>query len=88
MHDITQVLKSILIDELDLGLDAVALTETTPLLEDGLDLDSIVIVEFVGIIEDRFGFQFDDTDLRTSSFQDLTTLARIVQKRTSNLSRT
>jgi acyl carrier protein len=83
MHDVAKILKSILVDEMGLGLDAAQITETTPLLEGGLDLDSVLIVELIGLIEHRFGFRFEDADLRTSSFQTLAILAGIVRKRIS-----
>jgi acyl carrier protein len=53
------------------------------LLEGGLDLDSITIVELIGRIEARFEFQFADTDLRTRSFASLRALAQVVLRRLS-----
>ena len=79
--EIVATLKRILTEEMDLGLDAGSFDATTPLLEDGLDLDSIVIVELITSAEDRFGFEFDDTDLRESNFKSLDTLAAAVERR-------
>jgi acyl carrier protein len=74
-------LKAILTEDMDLGLDSEKIDPDTPLFDGGLDLDSIVIVELIGAVEEKFGFQFEDADLRTSSFQDLASLAEVVQKR-------
>jgi acyl carrier protein len=80
--DVATTLKSILVDEMELGLDAGQVTATVPLLEDGLNLDSIVIVELISVVEHRFGFEFQDEDLRTSSFENLEALAQVIEKRT------
>ena len=74
-------LKSILVGEMDLGLEAEKVTLTVPLFEGGLDLDSIVIVELISIVEDRFGIVFEDEDLRTSSFENISILAAVIDKR-------
>ena len=80
--DVATTLKSILVDEMELGLDAGQVTATVPLLEDGLNLDSIVIVELISVVEHRFGFEFQYEDLRTSSFENLQALAQVIEKRT------
>jgi acyl carrier protein len=78
---IAAALKSILTEEMELGLDASAFDTATPLLEKGLDLDSIVIVELITSAEDRLGFEFADSDLREANFQDLETLAAAIERR-------
>jgi acyl carrier protein len=70
-----------LADEMDLGLVAHQIDENVPLLEDGLGLDSIVIVELIASVERRFDFEFQDADLRTSSFESLTALAGVIRRR-------
>jgi acyl carrier protein len=81
MTSTLETLKAILTEDMDLGLSADSLNQGTSLLEGGLDLDSIVLVELIGAIEERFDFQFDDADLRTSSFENLGSLAAVIEKR-------
>lgn len=78
---IIPTLKAILVEDLNLSLDRNRIDEHAPLLEDGLGLDSIVLVELIGIVESKFGFQFQDSDLRTASFKNLRTLAETISKR-------
>lgn len=78
---IIPTLKAILAEDLNLNLDKARIDEHVPLLEDGLGLDSIVLVELIGVVESKFGFQFQDSDLRTASFKNLRTLAETISKR-------
>lgn len=78
---IISTLKAILAEDLNLNLDKTRIDEHVPLLEDGLGLDSIVLVELIGVVESKFGFQFQDSDLRTASFKNLRTLAETISKR-------
>jgi len=58
--------------------------ETDSLFEDGLGLDSVAIVEFITILEVRFGVQFSDTDLTSEMFRNISTIADFVlQKKAS-----
>lgn len=76
-HVIRQ-LKSILVKDLELNLREDDIPDDVSLLEGGLALDSVVIAELIGKIEDQFGFRFDDDNLRESLFDNLTTLAELV----------
>ena len=58
--------------------------EHTPLLDGGIGLDSIMIVELISDIERRLGFEFHESDLRTNSFQSLRTLAQVIVARLQN----
>ncbi|MBN1238254.1 MAG: acyl carrier protein [Gammaproteobacteria bacterium] len=80
---VIDALKWILADEMDLGLTADQINATVPLLEDGLNLDSIAIVELIAVLEERFAFQFHDADLRTASFANLEALAKVITARTA-----
>jgi acyl carrier protein len=50
-------------------------------LEDELGVDSVALIELIGLIEDRFRFAFSDSDLRPSSFRSLGALARLIAAR-------
>lgn len=82
--DVVQVLKTTIAEDLDVNLSADQIDESVPLLDGGLELDSVVIVELIGAIESRLGFEFEDSDLRTRSFQSLRTLAEVILARLAN----
>jgi len=71
-------LKTILVKDLGLNLRESDIPDDISLLEGGLALDSVVIAEFIGHMEDQFGFRFDDQNLRVDLFENLTTLAEFV----------
>ena len=74
-------LKQLLVEELDINLKIEQLADDVALLEEGLALDSVLIAELITLIENRFGFQFDDQDMNTDTFRDLTTLANFIASR-------
>jgi acyl carrier protein len=74
-------LKTILAEELNLNLNADQIDENAPLTDGGLNLDSVVIVELIGLVESRFNFEFQDADLRTATFANVRKLAEVVAKR-------
>lgn len=77
-QEIVRELKEILVRNLDLDLELDAISDDVSLLEDGLALDSVVIVELITHVENRFGFQFDDQNLRSENFANLTVLAELI----------
>ena len=81
MEAIVIILKNMLANDLGLNLRVEEIDETAAMLEEGLNLDSIVIVELIALVEERFGFEFADEDLRTASFANLQTLAQVIERR-------
>lgn len=71
-------LKGILAEDLDIHLTRDDIGDTASLLEDGLALDSVVLIELIGQIEEKFDFQMGDEHLRPSLFENLTTLAEFI----------
>ncbi len=61
-------LKQIIANELDVNIRAEEIDSDAPLFEEGLGLDSVVIVEFITLIEERFGFRFSEDDLNMELF--------------------
>ena len=74
-------LKSVLVDDMHSKVERDQIDSSTALMDGGLDLDSVAIVELIGAVEDRFGIQFDDSDLRMTTFQDVNSLAQVIAKR-------
>jgi len=87
LADIIAALRRMLVDELDVRLTAEMVTDDVPLLERGLGLDSIVLYEFITLIEKRFGFEFADQSLDTKVFANLTVLAQHLHDATATAGR-
>jgi acyl carrier protein len=71
-------LKTILAEDLDIHVSKSEIRDDVSLMEDGLALDSVVLIELITHIETQFGFQLGDENLRTELFDNLTTLAEFI----------
>ncbi len=71
-------IKRIVIDDLDVNLRYEDLDETLPLFEEGLALDSVILVELIGFIEKRFDIVLGDETLNLETFQNLQSVARVI----------
>jgi acyl carrier protein len=49
-----------------------------PLFEEGLGLDSVVLVELISFIEKRFNIQLGDEALNMDTFKNLRSVAQVV----------
>jgi acyl carrier protein len=83
MDIIIEQLKTIIAERLDTNIKREEITPDVSLLEDGLGLDSIMVVELVSSIEEHFSFQFEEDELDLRLLTNLRTLATFVaSKRT------
>jgi len=80
-NTVIQTLKTLLATKLPSNRAAETIDDDEPLMEGGLNLDSIGIVELIGLVESEFAFQFDDTDLRTATFENVRSLADVIANR-------
>ncbi|MEE8302532.1 MAG: phosphopantetheine-binding protein [Candidatus Tectomicrobia bacterium] len=73
-------LKKLLVERLRLASDRIeSLGLDSPLLKDGLGLDSLDCIELLLGIEDEFGLSFDETEEEwMSHFSCLQTLSKLV----------
>ncbi len=74
-------LKHILANDLDVNLTVEDIDGESSLFEDGLGLDSVSVMEFITLIEERFGFQFSDSELNIESFKSLNILADLISNK-------
>ena len=82
MTEQVQVLESvkrIIVDDLDVNLTYEELDETLPLFEEGLALDSVILVELISFIEKRFNIELRDDALNMETFRNLQSLAKVIQ---------
>lgn len=73
-------LRRIVADDLDVNLSYDEVDPTVPLFEEGLALDSVVLVELISFVERRFGIELRDDALNMETFETLETLARVVHR--------
>ena len=78
MELVIEQLKTIIAERLDTNISREEITPDVSLLEDGLGLDSIMLVELVGLVEENFGFQFTEEELDLKVLTNLRTLATFV----------
>jgi acyl carrier protein len=71
-------LKTIISEELDVNLKPDDIDADASLLEGGIEIDSIAIVELIAIVEEKFSILFDDDDLVPESFSTVNNLANVV----------
>lgn len=84
---VLQQLKQILVEDLDLHLDVDEIDDDAVLLEGGLGLDSVVLVELITYLEKRFDIHFDDSNLEAESFENLGALADLVLRERAAISK-
>jgi len=77
--EITQKLKKIIAEQLDVNIQANEIADDVGLLEEGLGLDSIVIMELITLVEENFGFHFEESDLNMEHFLNVQTLSHFVE---------
>jgi len=81
MNKITERLKQIIAEELDINVKMENIRTDVGLLEDGIGMDSVAIMEFISIIEEKFGFQFSDSELSMEPFKNLTVLSEFIAEK-------
>jgi acyl carrier protein len=75
---IIKQLKNLIVEKLDVNLTFEEINEDMSLFEDGLGLDSVILVEFISIIEEKFHFQFTEDELNPELFSNLSILAKFI----------
>jgi acyl carrier protein len=80
LSGIIDQLRKMIAHELDVRIAESQIDATVPLLEGGLALDSMVLFEFLTLIEKRYGIEFADQNLRPEVFENLTVLASHLQR--------
>jgi acyl carrier protein len=73
-------LKHLIADELDVNIQLAEIGPDVPLLEDGLGLDSIAIVELITLIEEKFAIEFGEDDLNIDAFANIRTLSQWIEQ--------
>lgn len=77
---VIEKIKRIVVEDLDVNLAYEDLDETVPLFEEGLGLDSVVLVELISFIEKRFNIELGDEALNMDTFKNLRSVARVISE--------
>ncbi|MFZ4849477.1 MAG: acyl carrier protein [Caldilinea sp.] len=78
MDEIVEQLRTIIAEQLDANLRREEITLDVPLLEEGLGLDSIMVVALITLVEETFHFEFAEDELELGVMANLRTLAAFV----------
>jgi acyl carrier protein len=82
--DLEQVkikLRQIIVNDLECNIRLDEISDDVSLYEDGIGLDSIAIVNFVVIIENRFGITFEEGEINAGLFSNINNLSVLVSSK-------
>ena len=77
---VLEQVKRIVAEDLDVNLSYEEIDDTVPLFEEGLALDSVILVELISFIEKRFGIELREDVLNMETFHNLESVARVVRE--------
>jgi acyl carrier protein len=80
-------LKQILVGDINIAAP-IEQIDADAVLDEGLKVDSVAMIELISAIETRFDILFLDSDLVTSSFANLKALAGVIAERLRAAGRT
>jgi acyl carrier protein len=78
--------KILLVQVLQIDIDPEDIADDEPLFSDGLAADSMVALELVAAIEEAFGIEVTDDELRVELFESLRGLVEYVEGKTLSAS--
>jgi len=79
--NVTDQLRHMIAERLNLNLTIDQVDPDAQLLEGGLKLDSLALVELITLVEDHFGIQFGESDFNIEVFGNLRSLAALIRSR-------
>jgi len=79
MKDTILRIKTIISEKLDVSCDLDKVNPEISLLEDGIGLDSISIVNFIVMVEKEFGISFNEEDLSMDMFSSLVKFCDVIE---------
>ena len=77
---VLEQVKRIVAEDLDVNLSYEEIDDTVPLFEEGLALDSVILVELISFIEKRFNIELRDDVLNMETFHNLQSVARVIRE--------
>ncbi len=87
-QSIFEVIKDIVAERMELDIESNKINSETKLMEDGLGLDSISMLDIVAALEDRFDILIEDDDLNFDIFKNVGSLTKftssMIERKTNN----
>lgn len=80
MQEIEGRIKRIIVEELELGDKVKHVTGETQLIDGGLNMDSINVLELISLIEEEFGITVRDEDMSVELLGNIASLSAYVRK--------
>jgi acyl carrier protein len=77
---VLEQVKRIVAEDLDVNLSYEEIDDMVPLFEEGLALDSVILVELISFIEKRFGIELREDVLNMETFHNLQSVARVIRE--------
>jgi acyl carrier protein len=82
-EEVKHQLKEIIVNDLDMSIEMQDIDDNASLYDDGLGLDSIAIINFIVLIEKKFGISFNENEISARLFSSINNLADFVGTRIS-----
>ncbi len=87
LDPIVEQVRQLMLEKLSMRIPRDQFQATTPLFAGGLELNSFAVVELIGLLENRFDFQFQEADFREETFRDVQSLAKLIDRYQSTIAR-
>ncbi|HXJ42235.1 MAG TPA: phosphopantetheine-binding protein [Bryobacteraceae bacterium] len=81
MEETIEQLRHLIAERLNLNIALENVAPDVQLLEDGLRLDSLALVELITLVEEQFGIEFHENDFDIETFGNLRSLAAVIVAR-------
>ena len=78
IEETIEQLKLLVIEKLDVNIRREQLDPDAALLAEGLNLDSLAIVELITLTEEHFGIEYGEDELNMETFACLRSLANVI----------
>lgn len=82
-HTLNEI-KTLIIEKLDDNISLEDIHDTESLLEDGLGLDSISLINLIVALESHFNIKFSEEDMLLENFSNLKSLSIIIEEKKNN----
>ena len=80
IQDVETKIRKIIVENLELDVKARQVTNETPLIDGGLNMDSINVLELISLIEEEFGITVRDEDMSVELLGTIASLGAYVWK--------
>ena len=80
IQDVETKIRKIIVENLELDVKAKQVTNETPLIDGGLNMDSINVLELISLVEEEFGVTVRDEDMSVELLGTIASLAAYIRK--------